>query len=104
MKPKVLLAAVIVLLSSALSANGQTGATEVVKSPGFGNANPSPIHAYVMLIRLRTDLYSRWKATGHWPDDAAANASLAAHSQYCAEQLRQGRPAFPGGMDGDYWH
>lgn len=103
MKPKVLLAAVMVLWLGTLSANGQTGATDVVKSPGFGKANPAAIHAFVMLIRLRTDLYSRWKATGQWPDDAAADAALSAHSQYWAQQLRQGRALFAGGMNGDYW-
>ncbi len=56
-----------------------------------------------MLIRLRTDLYGRWKATGKWPDDAEANKALDAHSAYWADQLRRGRAVLAGGMDGDYW-
>lgn len=97
----ILLATAIVLLSAAPWAAGQTRFNGSLS--GFGRANPSPINAFVMLIRLRTDLYSRWKATGHWPDDAAANAALSAHSQYWAQQLRRGRALFAGGMDGDYW-
>jgi uncharacterized protein YciI len=72
-------------------------------APSYGKANKEEIHAYVMLIRLRTDLYGKWKATGKWPDDPAANQALEGHSHYWQEQLRQGRAILAGGMDGDYW-
>jgi uncharacterized protein YciI len=71
--------------------------------PNYDKANKDEIHAYVMLIRLRGDLYSRWKATGQWPDDADANRVLQEHSKYWHEQLRQGRALLAGGMSGDYW-
>jgi len=72
-------------------------------APSYGKANKEEIHAYIMLIRLRYDLYGRWKATGKWPDDPAANHALEEHSRYWKEQLRQGRAILAGGMDGDYW-
>jgi uncharacterized protein YciI len=72
-------------------------------APSYGKANKDEIHAYIMLIRLRYDLYGRWKATGKWPDDAAANHALEEHSRYWKEQLRQGRAILAGGMNGDYW-
>jgi uncharacterized protein YciI len=72
-------------------------------APSYGKANKDEIHAYIMLIRLRYDLYGRWKATGKWPDDAAANQALEEHSRYWKEQLREGRAILAGGMDGDYW-
>ncbi len=71
--------------------------------PSYAKANKEEIHAYVMLIRLRTDLYSRWKATGKWPDDPDANHALADHSQYWADKLKEGRALMAGGMNGDYW-
>lgn len=73
------------------------------QTPAFEKANKDEIHAYIMLIRLRWDLYARWKATGKWPDDPAANKALSEHSQYWHEQLRQGRAILAGGMGGDYW-
>lgn len=87
--------AVIALLSQLIFA--QTA------SPSYAKANKDEIHAYIMLIRLRYDLYGRWKATGKWPDDPAANQALEQHSRYWKEQLRQGRAILAGGMDGDYW-
>src|SRR5579863_60559 len=72
-------------------------------APSYGKANKDDIHAYIMLIRLRYDLYGRWKATGKWPDDPAANQALEEHSRYWKEQLHQGRAILAGGMDGDYW-
>jgi uncharacterized protein YciI len=69
----------------------------------FAKANKEEIHAYVMLIRLRGDLYGKWKATGKWPDDADANRALEEHSHYWAAQLRDGRAILAGGMNGDYW-
>ena len=72
-------------------------------SPKYGKANQEEIHAYVMLIRLRGDLYGRWKATGKWPDDQEANHALAEHSRYWHDRLSEGRAILAGGMNGDYW-
>jgi hypothetical protein len=69
----------------------------------YGKANKEEIHAYVMLIRLRGDLYGRWKATGKWPDDPEANRALDAHSRYWQDQLHKGDAILAGGMGGDYW-
>jgi uncharacterized protein YciI len=71
--------------------------------PSFGKANKQKIEAYVMLLRLRWDLYARWKDTGKWPDDKEANQALAAHGKYWEEQLRLGRAILAGGMKGDHW-
>jgi uncharacterized protein YciI len=69
----------------------------------YGRANKEEIHAYVMLIRLRWDLYGRWKASGKWPDDPDANRALEEHSRYWSDQLHEGRALLAGGMNGDYW-
>lgn len=73
------------------------------QAPCIDKANPSQIGAYIMLIRLRTDLYGKWKATGTWPDDPEANKALSAHSKYWDAQLKAGRAILAGGMKGDYW-
>lgn len=78
-------------------------AAPLAAQPCIDKANSSQIHAYVMLIRLRYDLYGKWKATGKWPDDPEANAALGAHSKYWEGQLKSGRAVFGGGMDGEYW-
>jgi len=69
----------------------------------YGRANKQRIECYVMLIRLRHDLFLKWKETGVWPDDKEANAALAAHGQYWQERLREGAALLAGGMKGDYW-
>jgi uncharacterized protein YciI len=69
----------------------------------IGKANKTTVSAYIMLIRLRGDLYGKWKATGVWPDDQEANKALTAHSQYWRDQLKAGRAILGGGMNGDYW-
>jgi len=66
-------------------------------------ANKSKVSAYVVLLRLRYDLFGKWKDTGKWPDDKEANQALAAHGAYWNEQLKQGRVILTGGMSGDYW-
>jgi uncharacterized protein YciI len=71
--------------------------------PTYRKANKDSIHAYVMLIRLRADLYTKWKSTGKWPDDKEANSALTEHGRYWHEQLENGRAILAGGMDGDYW-
>jgi len=69
----------------------------------FGKANKQKIEAYVVLLRLRHDLFLKWKETGKWPDDKEANAALGAHGEYWATQLKEGRAVLAGGMKGDYW-
>jgi uncharacterized protein YciI len=72
-------------------------------SGGFAKANKRTLEAYVMLLRLRHDLYLRWKETGKWPDDKEANAALGAHGEYWSKQLKAGKALLAGGMKGDYW-
>lgn len=71
--------------------------------PAYAKGNKQKIGAYVVLLRLRHDLFLRWKESGKWPDDKEANAALAAHGEYWAKQLAEGRAILAGGMDGDYW-
>lgn len=71
--------------------------------PAYAKGNKQKIAAYVVLLRLRHDLYLRWKESGKWPDDKDANAALAAHGEYWAKQLGEGRAVLAGGMKGDYW-
>ena len=71
--------------------------------PAYAKGNKQKIEAYVVLLRLRHDLFLRWKESGKWPDDKEANAALAAHGKYWATQLGEGRAILAGGMDGDYW-
>jgi len=85
------------LLALGISALAQT------PGPCIDRANPKQIQAYIMLIRLRGDLYGKWKSTGQWPDDKAANDALSAHGKYWDDQLKAGRAIAAGGMDGDYW-
>jgi uncharacterized protein YciI len=69
----------------------------------YKSALPKQLHAWIMLIRLRYDLYARWKATGVWPNDPEANKALESHSAYWRDQLKQGHAVVAGGMGGDYW-
>ena len=69
----------------------------------FSRANKKTIEAYVVLLRLRQDLFLKWKDTGKWPDDKEANAALDGHGKYWAEQLKSGKALLAGGMKGDYW-
>jgi uncharacterized protein len=71
--------------------------------PAYAKGNKQKIEAYVVLLRLRHDLFLRWKESGKWPDDKEANAALAAHGEYWAKQLGEGRAVLAGGMKGDYW-
>ena len=66
-------------------------------------ANNAVIDSYVVLLRLRHDLFLKWKETGQWPDDKEANTALAGHGKYWSEQLKAGRAILAGGMKGDYW-
>ena len=69
----------------------------------YGKANRATIASYIMLIRLRYDLYGKWKATGKWPEDVEANQALSAHASYWQEQLKAGHALVGSGMKGDYW-
>ena len=66
-------------------------------------ANKAKISAYVMLLRLRWDLFAKWKETGVWSADAETDKVLDAHAEYWARQLKEGRAILAGGMNGDYW-
>jgi uncharacterized protein YciI len=72
-------------------------------SQTFGRANPHKISAYVVLLRLRTDIYLKWKTTGKWPSDPTVDEALDGHSQYWEQQLKAGRALLAGAMGGDYW-
>lgn len=72
-------------------------------APAYAKGNKQRIAAYVVLLRLRQDLFLRWKESGKWPDDKEANTALAAHGEYWAKQLGEGRAILAGGMEGDYW-
>lgn len=82
-----------------------TAAGDNVSAAGqpFGRANPHKISAYVVLLRLRTDVYLKWKATGKWPSDPTVDQALDGHSQYWEQQLKAGRAVLAGAMGGDYW-
>ncbi|MFZ6801404.1 YciI family protein [Undibacterium sp. Di24W] len=69
----------------------------------YAKGNKQRINAFIVLLRLRHDLFLRWKDSGKWPDDKEANAALAAHGEYWAKQLGEGKAVLAGGMEGDYW-
>ena len=68
-----------------------------------GKANKAKVSGYVVLLRLRWDIYAKWKETGVWPDDAEVNKAVEGHSNYWVQQLKQGHAIFAGAMNGDYW-
>lgn len=72
-------------------------------APPFARANKQKLDAFVVLLRLRHDLFLKWKETGKWPDDKEANRALAGHSEYWEKQLGEGHALLAGGMKGDYW-
>jgi uncharacterized protein YciI len=69
----------------------------------YARANKQKLEAYVVLLRLRHDLFLRWKDTGKWPDDKEANTALAGHGKFWEKQLKAGVALVAGGMKGDYW-
>jgi uncharacterized protein YciI len=95
------LAAALTVASSVQAADAPPG--KDAATPVYSSELHQQLPAWIMLIRLRYDLYGRWKATGKWPDDPEANKALDAHSAYWADQLKRGRAVLAGGMDGDYW-
>jgi len=87
------------------AANKGISQPDPLPSPGgeYREANRETISAYIVLLRLRYDLYGKWKATGIWPDDSEAREALAGHSRYWSGMVRKGTALFAGGMGGDYW-
>jgi uncharacterized protein YciI len=69
----------------------------------YTRANKAQLKGFIVLLRLRYDLFGKWKDTGKWPDDAAANEALSGHVKYWNDQRAAGRAVFAGGMSGDYW-
>src|SRR5579871_1536238 len=68
-----------------------------------GKANKEKLSAYVVLLRLRGDIYAKWKETGVWSVDSEADKAFEGHSMYWAQQLKAGHAITAGAMDGDYW-
>jgi len=97
-----LVCAAAAMAGTAYFASAQSPKTADAKRE-FAKANKQKIEAYVVLLRLRHDLFLKWKETGKWPDDKEANAALSAHGEYWAKQLKDGRAMMAGGMKGDYW-
>jgi uncharacterized protein YciI len=93
------------LLAGSVVASASVGAqaAQTSKPVCVDKADSARGSDFVVLLRLRTDLYLRWKETGKWPDDSAANKALDAHSAYWSRQLRAGHALLAGGMGGDYW-
>ena len=80
------------------------GVLSASRDPCAQTADPlAPEAAYVVLLRLRWDLYARWKETGQWPNDSVANAALAGHTRYWEAQRQAGRGILAGGMKGEFW-
>lgn len=91
---------VVVLLAGLTSAAAKETPSD---ARVIGRANKAKFSAYVMLIRLRGDLFSKFKDTGVWPKDPEANQALTEHGKYWEDQLKAGRAILAGGMSGDYW-
>lgn len=91
-----------VLAAANQPAQGQSDTPNVVQSC-VGKANKEKISAYVVLLRLRGDIYTKWKETGVWPADPEADKALDGHSMYWTQQLKAGHAITAGAMDGDYW-
>lgn len=83
-------------------AQGQSNTSSVTQGC-VGKANKEKISAYVVLLRLRGDIYAKWKETGVWSADPEADKALDGHSMYWAQQLKAGHAITAGAMDGDYW-
>jgi hypothetical protein len=94
MKSKLILAVAALALAT-LPAQAETPAVKV--------ETPKAEATWVVLLRLRYDLYAQWKAEGKWPDDKAANTALDGHGKYWRQKLVEGVAILAGGMDGDYW-
>lgn len=93
---------VALTLGLANAAEGQ-GSGNTPGKNCVGRANKAKVSGYVVLLRLRWDIYAKWKETGVWPDDVEANKAIEGHSNYWTGQLKQGHAIFAGAMNGDYW-
>lgn len=92
------------LLQAGTDAAAESATKASSPTKEYKKANSTPIAAYIVLLRLRYDLYGKWKSTGKWPEeDKAANAALQAHSEYWQERLTAGQALLGAGMKGDYW-
>jgi uncharacterized protein YciI len=91
-----------VLAALSQSAQGQSNTTNTTRRC-IGKADQEKISAYVVLLRLRGDIYTKWKETGVWPAEPEADKAIGGHSMYWAQQLKAGHPITAGAMDGDYW-
>jgi uncharacterized protein YciI len=101
----VLAAAAALSLSAALpafAAEPSSPAAAGAQGP-YGSAFTGEKKVWIMLIRLRGDLYRRWRETGQWPSDSAADVALDGHVAYWRKLLADGTALMAGGMDGDYW-
>jgi uncharacterized protein YciI len=103
MRDKFALIAGLLATSAVASPSAGAQAAPTAKAVCVDKADSSRGSDFVVLLRLRTDLYLKWKETGKWPDDSAANKALDAHSAYWSRQLRAGHALLAGGMGGDYW-
>jgi hypothetical protein len=68
-----------------------------------GKANKAKVSAFVVLMRLRWDLFAKRKETGVWPAEPETDKALDGHAEYWAKQLKDGRAILAGAMGGDYW-
>jgi uncharacterized protein YciI len=98
---------VLALAAIASTVSAQT-APEVqpeVKKPAveYSKANPQKIGAYIVLLRLRYDIYGKWRDTGKWPSNPESDKALEGHSAYWDDQLKHGRAILAAAMSGDYW-
>ena len=96
------LAATIIWLMAVTGGAAPSPETPAV-TPHYASANKAPFHGFIVLLRLRYDLFGKWKDSGKWPDDPAANDALSGHGKYWNDQRAAGRAVFAGGMSGDYW-
>lgn len=101
---------VLVILAGTMTVVGAAGYVALAQQPkaadpprGFANAIKKKMDAYVVLLRLRHDLFLKWKETGKFPDDKEASKALAGHGEYWQKQLKDGNAVLAGGMKGDYW-
>jgi len=58
----------LVLADAGQPAQGRSNTFSVTQSC-VGKANKEKISAYVVLLRLRWDIYAKWKETGLWSAD-----------------------------------
>jgi uncharacterized protein YciI len=100
---KLILFAGFLIASAVAPTSARAQAAPTAKPVCVDKADSARGSDFVVLLRLRTDLYLKWKETGKWPDDTAANKALDAHSAYWSRQLRAGRALLAGAMGGDYW-